>query len=195
VTRDGRPVALLTPLAPPRLSDAVLYKRWATLPPMDPEALRREIDAIIDQSLWTCLSTVRGVLDTNTIIFDEQFVDGSVLPSEPLMTTVTLAELSVGPLTATNPREQAIREVRLQQVEADFHPLPFDAAAARAFGHVSATLHRKGQKSRARAFDALIASTAIANDLPLFTCGPADFAHIDNLDLRSVPRPGRPVSP
>jgi tRNA(fMet)-specific endonuclease VapC len=72
----------------------------------------------------------RGVLDTSTIIVLERISDTSTLPHEPLITAVTLAELSVGPLVAVDPGEQAVRQARLQQAEADFDPLPFDAAAA-----------------------------------------------------------------
>lgn len=132
---------------------------------------------------------VRGVLDTSTIVLFERIADVSTLPEVPMITAVTLAELSVGPLVASDPREQAIRQLRLQQAEADFQPLPFDAAAARSFGRVAASLRRAGRKSSARAFDAMIAATAIANDLPLFTCNPSDFENIDDLDLRSIPHP------
>ncbi|MHB8335551.1 MAG: PIN domain-containing protein [Acidimicrobiales bacterium] len=136
--------------------------------------------------------TVRGVLDTSTIILLERITDVSTLPEEPMITAVTLAELSVGPLVASNPQEQAIRQLRLQQAEADFRPLPFDAAAARSFGRVAASLRRGGRKSSARAFDAMIAATAISNDLPLFTCNPSDFENIDDLDLRPIPHPDNP---
>jgi hypothetical protein len=77
----------------------------------------------------------------------------------------------------------------VQQAEADFDPLPFDAAAARAFGQVAASLRRSGRKPAARALDALIAATAIANGLPLYTCNPGDFAGIDGLALRPVTVP------
>ncbi|NNN02333.1 MAG: type II toxin-antitoxin system VapC family toxin [Acidimicrobiaceae bacterium] len=136
--------------------------------------------------------TVRGVLDTSTIILLERITDVSTLPEEPMITAVTLAELSVGPLVASNPPEQATRQLRLQQAEADFRPLPFDAAAARSFGRVAASLRRGGRKSSARAFDAMIAATAISNDLPLFTCNPSDFENIDDLDLRPIPHPDNP---
>jgi len=109
-----------------------------------------------------------------------------------MITSVTLAELSVGPLVASNPQEQAIRQLRLQQAESDFHPLPFDAAAARSFGRVSASLRRGGRKSQARAFDAMIAAIAISNNLPLFTCNPTDFENIEDLDLRPIPHPDLP---
>lgn len=77
----------------------------------------------------------------------------------------------------------------MQQAEADFDPIPFDGAAARAFGQVAASRHRAGRKPAARAFDALIAATAIANGLPLYTCNPSDFAGIEALTVRVVPAP------
>ncbi len=131
----------------------------------------------------------RGVLDTSTIILLPRIRDASALPEEPVITAVTLAELSVGPLVAREERERAARQAHLQQAEADFDPLPFDAAAARAFGSVSASLRRAGRKTAARTYDAMIAATAIANDLPIYTCNPADFAGIDGLDVVPVPVP------
>jgi tRNA(fMet)-specific endonuclease VapC len=131
----------------------------------------------------------RGVLDTSTLILLTHLADSSALPAEPLITTVTLAELSVGPLVARDERERAARQAHLQQAEADFDPLPFDARAARAFGRVAASLRRAGRKTAARAYDAMIAATAVANDLPLYTCNPADFAGIDDLTVVAVPEP------
>lgn len=129
----------------------------------------------------------RGILDTSTVILLGRLEDPAVLPSEPLITAVTLAELSVGPLVTENERERTARQAHLQQAEADFAPLPFDADAARAFGRVAAALRRAGRKTSARAYDAMIAATAIANDLPIYTCNPADFAGIEGLDVVAVP--------
>ena len=109
-----------------------------------------------------------------------------MLPDEPLIAAVTLAELAVGPLVAADEDERARRQAHLQQAEADFEPLPFDAAAARAFGTVAASLRRQGRKTAARAYDAMIAATALANDLPLYTCNPADFEDIEGLIVRPV---------
>jgi tRNA(fMet)-specific endonuclease VapC len=131
----------------------------------------------------------RGVLDTSTVIVLGQLRDASVLPDEPLITTVTLAELSVGPLLARDEHERAARQARVQQAEADFEPLPFDASAARAFGRVAASLRRSGRKAAARAYDAMIAATALAHDLPLYTCNPEDFAGVEGLSVIAVPRP------
>jgi len=128
-------------------------------------------------------------LDTNTLILLPLLRDATVLPIEPLISTITLAELSVGPLVARTDTERAARQAHLQQAEADFDPLPFDAAAARAFGQVAASLRRSGRKPAARSYDAMIAAVAVANDLPLYTCNPDDFASIEQLDVVDVPHP------
>src|SRR6056297_2197725 len=135
----------------------------------------------------------RGLLDTNTLILLPRLPDASALPLEPLISTITLAELSVGPLVARTGSERAARQAHLQQAEADFDPLPFDAAAARAFGRVAASLRRAGRKPAARAYDALIAATALANGLPLYTVNPSDFQGIDDLEVVAVPHPDAPV--
>jgi tRNA(fMet)-specific endonuclease VapC len=127
-------------------------------------------------------------VDTSTVIVLDE-LDREYLPEETLISAVTLAELSVGPLVATGERERSVRQARLQQVEADLDPLPFDAASARAFGRVSASLRRTGRKTTARTYDAMIAATAMANELPIYTCNPADFSGIDGLDVVTVPIP------
>ena len=138
----------------------------------------------------TATQPTTGILDTSTVILLER-LDVDDLPDEPLITAVTLAELSVGPLVASDDAERAARQARLQQAEADFDPLPFDADAARAFGRVAASLRHTGRKVRARAYDAMIAAVALAHDLPLYTVNPSDFESIDDLDLRRIVHPDR----
>jgi len=133
----------------------------------------------------------RGLLDTSTLLLLPLLNDATVLPTEPLISTITLAELSVGPLVARTESERAARQAHLQQAEADFDPLPFDAAAARAFGQVAASLRQAGRKPAARSYDAMIAAVAVANDLPLYTCNLDDFATIDRLHVIDVPHPDR----
>jgi tRNA(fMet)-specific endonuclease VapC len=132
----------------------------------------------------------RGLLDTSTLILLPQLRDVTALPVEPLISTITLAELSVGPLVARTEPERAARQAHLQQAEADFDPLPFDAAAARAFGQVAACLRRAGRKPTARSYDAMIAAVAVSNVLPLYTRNPDDFATIEQLHVIDVPHPG-----
>lgn len=131
----------------------------------------------------------RGLLDTSTVVLLQRLSDADALPTQPLIAAVTLAELAVGPLVAKDERERDFRQAHLQQAEADFVPLPFDADAARAFGRVAASLRRSGRKAAARAYDAMIAATALANDLPLYTCNPSDFDGIEGLEVVAVPMP------
>jgi len=127
-----------------------------------------------------------GLLDTSVVIGLADINDPGELPARPLISTVTLAELSVGPLVARDDTTRAARQAILQQAEASFDPLPFDAAAARAFARVAADLRASGRRPAARAFDALIAATALANGLPLYTANARDVMGIDGLDVREV---------
>ena len=130
-----------------------------------------------------------GVLDTSTLILLGRITAIDALPDAAFITAVTLAELSVGPLVATTDEDRVARQAHLQAAEADFDPLPFDAAAARAFGGVAASLRRSGRKATARAYDAMIAATAVAAELPVYTCNPSDFIGIDVLEVVEVPHP------
>ena len=138
------------------------------------------------------MSDPEGLLDTNTLLLLPRIGDPSVLPDVPLISAITLAELSVGPLVTDDAAERARRLAQVQQAEADLHPLPFDSAAARAFGQIGSSLRRSGRKPAARAIDAFIAAIAVANGLPLYTRNPADLSGIDGLVVRPVPVPSEP---
>ncbi len=131
------------------------------------------------------------MLDTSTVILLGRIDDPADLPDEALISAITLAELSVGPHVARTDEERAARQAHLQQAESDFDVLAFDAESARAFGVVAASLRASGRKPAARAYDALIAASAIAYDLPLYSCNPSDFEAIPRLELRTVPHPDR----
>ena len=130
----------------------------------------------------------QGLLDTSTVILRNRLPSAAALPHQPLISTITLAELSVGPLVASE-AERPARQAHLQRAEADFDPLPFDGDAARAFGRVAASLRRSDRKVSARIYDAMIAAIAIANCLPLYTCNPRDFRDIDGLEIVPVDIP------
>lgn len=127
----------------------------------------------------------RGLVDTNVVIHLAA-LDPACLPNELVMSAVTLAELSAGPLHTDEPEELARRTSVLQHAEATFDPVPFDADAARAFGRVSAAVLASGRKPRRRVADMMIASIAIANRLPLYTTNPGDFTGMEDL-LTVVP--------
>jgi tRNA(fMet)-specific endonuclease VapC len=131
----------------------------------------------------------RAILDTSALILIDRIPSASLLPQVPLITAVTLAELSVGPLVVKSDVERARRVAHLQRVEATFSPLPFDVEAARAFGGVAASLRQAGRKVAARRNDAMIAAIALAKKLPVYTCDARDFEGIDGLEVVSIPMP------
>jgi predicted nucleic acid-binding protein len=121
-----------------------------------------------------------GVLDTSVLIDHDQII-ADQLPDESAITAVTLAELAAGPHATENKDERARRQDRLQWATATWDPLPFDADSARMYGRVFAAARAAGQSSRARLADLLIASTAAANELPLYTRNPSDFAALKRI--------------
>lgn len=123
----------------------------------------------------------RGLLDTSAVI-DLDRIDPDALALELALSAITLAELAAGPHATDDLAERARRQQRLQLTEATFDALPFDAECARAYGRVYAQTLVAGRKARGRrAVDLLIAATALAADLPLYTTNPADFADLDQL--------------
>ncbi len=131
----------------------------------------------------------QGLLDTNIMIL-RRWIPADELPDEMAISAVTLAELSAGPHQVRSDAEQAVyieaaerarRLDVLQRAEHEFDPIPFDADAARAYGRVTAAVVSAGRKPRRRAMDLMIAATAVATGLPLFTTNPDDFAGLDRL--------------
>jgi predicted nucleic acid-binding protein len=123
----------------------------------------------------------RGLLDTSVVI-DLEKLDPSQLPVEVAVSAVTMAELAAGPHATSDADERGRRQDRLQRAEAAFDPLPFDGEAARAYGRVYAAVIGAGRKARgARAVDLLIAATACASDLPLYTRNGDDFELLEDL--------------
>ena len=109
----------------------------------------------------------RGLIDTSVVIGLEQ---------------LTMAELAAGPHATDDADERARRQDRLQRAEATFDALPVDAAVARAYGRVYAAVISAGRKARgARSLDLLIAATALASELPVFTRNPSDFRGLEQL--------------
>ena len=123
----------------------------------------------------------RGLLDTSVVI-DLERLDPSKLPIEVAVSALTMAELAAGPHAASDADERGRRQDRLQRAEAAFDPLPFDGEAARAYGRIYAAVTASGRKARGpRAVDLLIAATACAASLPLYTRNGADFEGLDDL--------------
>src|SRR5215467_12721877 len=142
-----------------------------------------------------------GMLDTNILIV-RKWIDPAELPDEMAISAITLAELSAGPHEVRRNDEQdmydeheerARRLEVLQRAESEFDPVPFDVEAARVYGRVTAAVVATGRKPRRRIADLMIAATAIAEGLPLFTTNPGDLTGLgDLLTIVPVTRPDRP---
>lgn len=143
----------------------------------------------------------RGLLDTNIVIL-RKWINPDELPDEMAISAITLAELSAGPHEVRRNDEQEVYEEHaerarrldvLQRAESEFDPIPFDAEAARIYGRVTAAVIAAGRKPRRRATDLMIASVAIAQELPLLTTNPDDFSGLDELlTVLPVTRPHLP---
>jgi predicted nucleic acid-binding protein len=122
------------------------------------------------------------------VVIDMDRLEPADLPIEIAISAITLAELAAGPHATTDPAERARRQDRLQRAEATFDPLPVDANVARAFGRIYAAMTTAGRKARGRrAFDLMIAATAVAAGLPLYTRNADDFAGLsDVLEVVSI---------
>lgn len=132
---------------------------------------------------WTLVpmpESSKGLLDTSVVI-DLDRIDPERLPAESAIAAVTLAELAAGPHATRDGQERARRQDRLQWAAATWDPLPFDADAARMYGRVFAAARAAGRRARPRLADLLIAATAAANGLPVYTRNPGDFAGLRKL--------------
>lgn len=133
----------------------------------------------------------RGLLDTSVVIDLERSGPRDDLPDELCVSAVTMAELAAGPHATEDPGKRALRMERLQGAESTFDQLPFDLAAARAYGRVYAAVTAAGRSARGRrTLDMLIAATSLTNGLPLYTRNPDDFVGLEDLiDVVAVPPP------
>ena len=125
----------------------------------------------------------RGLLDTSVVI-DIDVIDRARLPAETAISAVTLAELAAGPHATDDEQERGRRQDRLHWAASHWDPLPLDADVARAYGRLFAVQKGSGRTSRSRLADLLIAATALAHGLPLYTRNPKDWtvvAHVVTL--------------
>lgn len=116
-----------------------------------------------------------GLLDTSVVIDWHRPEVAAALPEEVAVSAITMAELAAGPHMAADAVERSRRQARLQEVEAAFAPLAFTSSAARSYGQLVAAVAAAGRSHRARVADLLIAATAHAHDLPLYTRNGGDF--------------------
>jgi predicted nucleic acid-binding protein len=69
----------------------------------------------------------------------------------------------------------------LRRSPLQFDPVPFGAEAARIYGRLAAAVVGTGRRPRKRALDLMIAATAGAEELSLYTTNPADYEGLERL--------------
>jgi predicted nucleic acid-binding protein len=124
--------------------------------------------------------TTSGLLDTSVVI-DLDVIAPDGLPDAASVSAITMAELSAGPHATDDPAERARRQDRLQQLESWVEPVPFDGDCARAYGRIYAAVLAAGRQPCRRAADLLIAATALAAGLPLYTRNADDFGGLEQI--------------
>lgn len=126
-------------------------------------------------------TAAEGLLDTSVII-DLDIVDPASLPGRVAVSALTMAELAAGPHATDDPAERARRQDRLQQIESWLEPMPFDGDCARAWARVYVAVAAAERKPRGRRMvDLLIAATALANGIPLYTRNPDEVRCLETL--------------
>lgn len=121
---------------------------------------------------------VRFLFDTNVLI-DPLDGDG---PGDVAISSISIAELAFGVSITADPVQKVLRQARLEGIVAALGPgLPFDDAAADAFGKVCALVAAIGRNPRSRTADLMIAATAYANGAGIITRNPSDFEGLDQL--------------
>lgn len=130
-----------------------------------------------------------GLLDTCTLIdFDD--IPESILPVVSQVCAITVTELMLGVHMAKTPPERAARITKLLAVSSSFDPLPFEERATDAFNALVGFTVAAGRNPKPRKNDLMIAATAVANRLPLYTANVEDFKGLESmLDVVEV----RPV--
>jgi len=127
------------------------------------------------------LSEDRGLIDTSVAVVIRD-LDAALLPAEVAISALTLGELGAGPHAADDDLTRARRQAHLQFIETKLEALPFDSSCARAYGQIYAAVQGVGRKPRGRrTIDLMIAATALANDLPLYTLNSKDLRGLEEL--------------
>ncbi len=111
---------------------------------------------------------MRALLDTSFFVATESGRPLGEMENvtETEVSVVTLAELTVGVLMASDD-DRSARMATLSAVESTWDPLPIDAEVSRQFARIAAALRVNGR--RVPILDALVAATAIVEQIPVVT--------------------------
>jgi predicted nucleic acid-binding protein len=122
-----------------------------------------------------------GLLDTSVVV-DLNKIPRNEVPFTSCISALTLAELSAGLAVAKDQQVRLARQHQLQLVESTIELLPFDSQCARMYSHIVAAVHAIGRKTRGpRTVDLMIAATAMAHRLPLYTRNVQDLKGCEKL--------------
>lgn len=125
------------------------------------------------------VNSAEAVLLDTSVIIDLDHIELGDLADVPFsVSAVSIAELAYG-LDIDDPVRRRARTDRFYAVLADFDVLPFDVEAAKVYGVLAGLVRRAGRNPRPRRLDLQIAATASANEMPLLTRNPDDFAGLD----------------
>ena len=127
---------------------------------------------------------MRALLDTSFFVATESGRPLGELTgvTETEVSVVTLAELTVGVLVADD-AARPLRVATLSAVESTWDPLPIDPEVARQFARIAAALRAAGR--RVPVLDALVAATAIVEQIPVVTQDD-DYAAIPGVEVIRV---------
>jgi predicted nucleic acid-binding protein len=127
---------------------------------------------------------VRALLDTSFFVATESGrpLGGMEGVTETEVSVVTLAELTLGVLMA-NEADRPARVATLSAVESTWDPLPVDAEVARQFARIVAGLRAGGR--RVPVLDALVAATAVVEQIPVVTQD-SDYEAIPGVEIIRV---------
>ncbi len=129
-----------------------------------------------------------GLLDTSTLIDIEDIPDER-LPIVSEICAITVAELMLGVHMAKDPADRSARITKLLTVGANFDPLPFEDRATYACNALVGLMVAIGRNPKPRKNDLMIAATAVANGLPLYTANVDDFKGLESmLEVHEVRR-------
>ena len=120
-----------------------------------------------------------GLLDTSIVLGPAD----DALPDQAAISVVTLAEMRLGVLVARTAADRAARLERLVEIERVFAAIPVDDEVAASYATIVAAERERGR--RPRAMDALIAATALAKGMTLFTRD-RELANLTTVKVRLV---------
>lgn len=122
----------------------------------------------------------KGLLDTCTLI-DVEDIPDELLPVVSEICAITVSELMLGVHMARNAADRSARITKLLAVGANFDPLPFEDRATNAFNALVGFTVAAGRNPKPRKNDLMIAATAVANGLPLYTANVDDFKGLESM--------------